>query len=74
SFFGETGLDPRSFVYMPGVIRDEGYIGAVDMVMCEFTAWGDRSARRGPEGKHDFLFSTALTDEEMRNPERVNRV
>lgn len=74
SFFGETGLDPRSFVYMPGVIRDEGYIGAVDMVMCEFTAWGDRSAKRGPEGKHDFLFSTALTDEEMRNPERVNRV
>ena len=70
----DTGLDQRSFIFMPGVIRDEGYIGAVDMVMCEFTAWGNGTARRGPEGKHDFVFSTALTDQEMRNPDRVNRV
>jgi monoamine oxidase len=74
SFFGDIGIDPRSFVYMPGVIRDEGYIGCVDMVMCEFTAWDNGAAKRGPEGKHDFLFSTALTDEEMRNPAKVNRV
>jgi hypothetical protein len=74
SFFGDAGIDSRSFVYMPGVIRDEGYIGCVDMVMCEFTAWGDRKAKRGPEGKHDFLFSTALTDEEMRDRDKVSRV
>ncbi len=74
SLWGDIGLDDRSFVYMPGVIKDEGYIGCVDMVMCEFAAWGDRTAKRGPEGKKEFLFSTALTDEEMRNPDKVNRV
>ena len=67
-------MEDASFIYMPGIIRDEGYIGAVDMVMCDFTAWGDHNARRAPAGKHDFLFSTALTDEEMRTPQRVNRV
>jgi NAD(P)-binding Rossmann-like domain len=67
-------LEEGSFVYMPGVIRDEGYTGAVDMVMCDFTAWGDGTARRAPPGKREFYFSTALTDEEMRDPRRVNRV
>jgi len=70
----DVGLDERSFIYMPGVIRGEGYIGAVDMVMGEFTAWGDHTAKRGPAGKHDFVFSTALTDKEMRDPRRVERV
>lgn len=74
SVLPDIGLQEGSFVYMPGVIRDEGYIGAVDMVMCDFTAWGEGSARRGPPGKREYLFSTALTDEEMRNPDRVNRV
>lgn len=74
SLWQEIGIDERSFVYMPGVIKGEGYIGAVDMVMCEFTAWGDHTAKRGPEGKYEFLFSTALTDKEMRDKDRVNRV
>lgn len=70
----DIGLEEGSFVYMPGVIRGEGYIGAVDMVMCDFAAWGAGSSKRGPPGKREFLFSTALTDQEMRNPDRVNRV
>jgi monoamine oxidase len=74
SVLPDIGLAEGSFVYMPGVIRDEGFIGAVDMVMCDFTAWGDGTARRGPPGKREYLFSTALTDEEMRNPDRVSRV
>jgi hypothetical protein len=74
SVMPDIGLAEGSFVYMPGVIRGEGYIGAVDMVMCDFTAWDDGAARRGPPGKREYLFSTALTDEEMRNPDRVNRV
>jgi hypothetical protein len=74
AIWSDVGLDERSFIYMPGVIKGEGFIGAVDMVMCEFTAWGDHTARRGPEGKHDFVFSTALTDKEMRDPQRVGRV
>lgn len=74
SVLPDIGLDEGSFVYMPGVIRGEGYIGAVDMVMCDFTAWGDGTARRGPPGKREYLFSTALTDDEMRDPVKVNRV
>ncbi|MBW1978891.1 MAG: hypothetical protein JRI79_13140 [Deltaproteobacteria bacterium] len=55
---------------MPGIIKHEGYIGAVDMVM-----WNMAScAHRAPEGKRDFIFSTALTDKEMRNPKKVMRV
>ncbi len=74
SLWESAGIEDGSFIYMPGIIRDEGYIGAVDMVMFDFTAWGNHNARRSPPGKHDFLFSTALTDEEMRNPKKVNRV
>ena len=74
SLMPDIGLEEGSFVYMPGVIRGEGYIGAVDMVMCDFTAWNNGTAKRGPAGKREYLFSTALTDEEMRNPDRVNRV
>ncbi len=63
-------IDERSFIWMPGIIKDEGYIGAVDMVMWNMAA----CAKRAPEGKRDFIFSTALTDKEMRNPKKVMRV
>jgi len=73
--FPDAGIDEGSFVYMPGITQpDEGFIGVVDMVMCDFTAFGGGKAKRGPEGKREYLFSTALTDEEMRNPQKVNRV
>ena len=73
--FPDAGIEEGSFVYMPGITRpDEGFIGVVDMVMCDFTAWGGGTARRAPPGKHDYYFSTALTDREMRDPARVNRV
>ena len=75
SQFPDIGIEEGSFVYMPGITEpDEGFTGVVDMVMCDFTAWGEGTARRGPEGKREYYFSTALTDEEMRNPDRVNRV
>ncbi len=63
-------VDERSFIWMPGIIKHEGYIGAVDMVMWNFAS----CAKRAPEGKRDFCFSTALTDQEMRNPQKVSRV
>ena len=71
----DAGIAEGSFVYMPGITNPgEGFIGVVDMVMCDFTAWGDGTSKRGPTGKREYLFSTALTDKEMRNPDRVNRV
>lgn len=75
SVMPDIGLEEGSFVYMPSITRpEEGFIGVVDIVMSDFTAWGDGTARRAPPGKRDFYFSTALTDVEMRNPDRVNRV
>jgi len=66
----EFGVDERSFIWMPGIIKHEGYIGAVDMVMCGLATF----AKRAPEGKRDFGFSTALTDTEMRDPRKVMRI
>jgi prolycopene isomerase len=75
SMMPDIGLEEGSFIYMPGITApDEGFIGVVDMVMCDFTAFGGGTAKRGPPGKREYLFSTALTDVEMRNPERVGRV
>ena len=75
SIIGDLGIDKRSFIFMPGITsEEEGFIGVVDMVMCDFSAWGDGTARRGPPMKSEYLFSTALTDEEMRDPDRVDRV
>ena len=75
SLTADLDLDARSFIYMPAITDDdEGFIGKVDMVMCEFDAWGDQSANRAPDGKSEYLFSTALTDEEMRSRERVGLV
>jgi len=66
----EHGVDERSFSWMPGIIKQEGFIGAVDVVMWSLGA----CAKRAPEGKRDFCFSVALTDKEMRNPGKVKRV
>lgn len=75
NMLADVGIEEGSFVYMPGITRpEEGFIGAVDMVMCTISAWGDGDPGRSTTGKHEYIFSTALTDTEMRNPERVNRV
>ena len=73
--FPDAGIEESSFVYMPGITRpEEGFIGVVDMVMCDFTAFGDGEARRGAPGQREYYFSTALTDHEMRDARRVDRV
>ena len=75
SIIEDIGIDRTSFIWMPAISTpEEGFIGVVDMVMCEFNAWKEGEAKRGPEGKSEYLFSTALTDKEMRDPERVSLV
>lgn len=75
----DLGLDRRSFIYMPAITTpEEGFIGVVDMVMAEWNEWRDGDAERCDDpdgtGKTDYSFSTALTEDEMRDPERVNLV
>ncbi len=75
SIIADLGIEPGSFIYMPAITTEqEGFIGKVDMIMCEFSAWGDGTAKRAPDGKHEYLFSTALTEDEMRSRERVGLV
>jgi len=75
SILEDLGIDNRSFIWMPGITtKEEGFIGVVDMVMDDMNAWADGAAKRAPEGKSEFYFSTALTDREMRDPERVGLV
>ncbi|MBU2511901.1 FAD-dependent oxidoreductase [bacterium] len=78
------GIEERSFIYMPDVIgKEEGYSECIDMVLWNLasTAKGSNSnpsltkeTGSAPEGKHGWIFSTALTHEEMRNPHKVSRV
>jgi prolycopene isomerase len=78
------GIEERSFIYMPDVIgMEEGYSGSIDMVLWNLasTAKGSNSnpsltkeTGAAPEGKHGWIFSTAMTHDEMRNPHKVYRV
>ena len=75
NMLADVGIEEGSFVYMPAITRpEEGFIGAVDMVMCTISSWGGGDAKRGVPGRHEYIFSTALTDVEMRDPARVGRV
>jgi hypothetical protein len=82
--WAEKGIEERSLIYMPDVIgMEEGYSGCIDMVL-----WNLASVNRGynsnpsltsetgsaPEGKHGWIFSTAMTHKEMRTPQKVSRV
>ena len=82
--WAEKGIEERSFIYMPDVIgKEEGYSACIDMVL-----WNLASVNRGsrshptltqetgssPPDKHGWIFSTAMTHDEMRNSRKVSRV
>ena len=69
NLLADKGINPLSFIYVPSVIRNEGFIGDVDFVM-----WSSINiARRAPAGHYSWEFSMALTDKEMRSKQRVDR-
>ena len=82
--WAEKGIEERSFIYMPDVISaEEGYSGCVDMVLWNlanvnegYNSSPDLTSETGsaPAGKHGWIFSTALTHEEMRDARKVSRV
>lgn len=82
--WAEKGIEERSFIYMPDVIgAEEGYSGCIDMVLWNlanvnqgYNSNPSLTSEKGsaPEGKHGWIFSTAMTHEEMRNPHKVSRV
>ncbi len=80
----EKGIEERSFIYMPDVIgAEEGYSGCIDMVLWNLANCAEGSNSNptltsetgsAPAGKHGWIFSTAMTHEEMRTPQKVQRV
>ena len=52
----EKGIDPRSFVYLPGVCTNRKGFEWLDFVMCSLTWWGNVT----PSGLNMFLFSIPL--------------
>jgi protoporphyrinogen oxidase len=68
----DKGVNPKSWLLVPSIIKaDEGYIGDVDIITFMSSNF---NPLRAPKGKHLWEFSIALTDKEMRDNSKVNRV
>ncbi len=84
NIWADKGIEERSFIYMPDVIgTEEGYSGCIDMVLWNLANCAEGSNSNpsltsetgaAPKGKHGWIFSTAMTHEEMRTRQKVQRV
>ncbi len=70
--FSEAGMNPKSWLLVPSLIKaEEGYIGDVDIISI---MPGNFAPSLSPEGKSSLAYSIALTEEELRNRSKVDRV
>jgi len=68
----DKAVNPRSWLLVPSLIKaSEGFIGDVDIITFMSSNF---NPLRAPEGKHLWEFSIALTDKEMHDTGKVNRV
>lgn len=68
----EAGIDPKSWILIPSYIKStEGFIGDVDNISIVPSAFSPTLA---PQGKSTFAFSIALTEKEILNNEKVQKV
>lgn len=68
----DKDVNPKSWLLVPSIIKaDEGYIGDVDIITFMSSNF---NPLRAPKGKHLWEFSIALTDKEMHDNSKVNRV
>ena len=66
-FVREKGIDPRSFIFLPGVTKKKG-LEALDFVMASFSWWANHS----PNGLNSLEFSIPLMCREMHDKNMVN--
>ncbi len=70
--FGEAGMNPKSWLLVPSLIKaEEGYIGDVDIISIMPSNFAPSLA---PDGKYTLGYSIALTDGEIRNRNKINTV
>jgi hypothetical protein len=70
--FGEAGMNPRSWLLVPSIIKaEEGYIGDVDIISIMPSNFAPSLS---PEGMYSLAYSIALTEGELRNRKKVEQV
>ena len=70
--FTEAGMNPRSWLLAPSIIKaEEGFVGDVDIISIMPSNFAPSLS---PEGKHTIAYSIALTDKELRDKKKVDRV
>ena len=68
----DAGINPKSWLLAPSIIKaEEGYIGDVDIVSIMPSNFEPSLA---PPDKHTIAYSIALTDGELRDKVKVDRV
>ena len=68
----EAGLNPKSWLLVPAIIKsEEGFIGDVDIISIMPSSFEPTLA---PEGKYSIAYSIALTEGELRDKAKVDRV
>ncbi len=68
----DKGVNPKSWLLVPSIIKaSEGFIGDVDIITFMSSNF---NPLRAPKGKHLWEFSIALTDKEMHDNNKLNRV
>lgn len=68
----EAGLNRKSWLLVPSILKaEEGFIGDVDIISIMPSNFEPSLA---PEGKYSIAYSIALTDKELRDKARVDRV
>jgi phytoene dehydrogenase-like protein len=72
NLLADAGLNPKSWLLVPSIIKaEEGYIGDVDIVSIMPSNFEPSLA---PEGRYTIAYSIALTEGELRDKSKVNRV
>lgn len=68
----DAGLNPKSWLLAPSIIKaEEGYIGDVDIIAIMPSNF---EPSLSPKGKYTLGYSIALTDGELRDKNKVDRV
>jgi phytoene dehydrogenase-like protein len=72
NLLADAGINPKSWLLVPSILKaEEGYIGDVDIISIMPSSFEPSLA---PKGKHTIAYSIALTEGELRDKEKVNRV
>lgn len=68
----DAGIDPKSWLLVPAIIKaEEGFIGDVDIISIMPSSFEPSLA---PPGRHVIAYSIALTEHELHDKAKVNRV